>query len=85
MVLAGDFNDWRQRLGSLVVDELGFENAMGMAAPDQRRTWHARRPLFSLDRIYVKNLRVAEVGRLDGEPWSQLSDHLPLFAKLLPG
>jgi len=80
VVLAGDFNDWRQRLGSLVVDELGFENAMGMVAPDQSRTWHARRPLFSLDRICVKNLRVAEVGRLDGEPWSELSDHLPLFA-----
>lgn len=81
VVLAGDFNDWRRELDRFIVTELGFDNAHGYA-PEAARTWHARRPVFSLDRIYTRNVTVTAAKRLDGEPWSHLSDHLPLVAEL---
>lgn len=84
VLLAGDFNDWRRELDRLIVGELGFHNAHGDHAPDAARTWHARRPVFSLDRIYTRNLAVTSASRPIGEPWSTLSDHLPLVAELQP-
>jgi endonuclease/exonuclease/phosphatase family metal-dependent hydrolase len=57
-------------------------NALGDHDPAIGRTWHARRPVFALDRIYARNLNVRRSGRFDGDPWSELSDHLPLFAEL---
>lgn len=82
VLIAGDFNDWRRELEAVFVDGMGFDNALAGHPPDTVRTWHARRPVFSLDRIYTRNLAVGNAGRLSGEPWSQLSDHLPLFAEL---
>ncbi|MDD9933863.1 MAG: endonuclease/exonuclease/phosphatase family protein [Myxococcales bacterium] len=84
VLLAGDFNDWRRDLEGLVLHELGFDDPFAGHAPERLRTWHARRPVFSLDRIYVKHLQAESGGRLDGSPWSELSDHLPLMAHLSP-
>ena len=84
VLLAGDFNDWRLELDRHIVKGLGFSNALGAIAVETTRTWHARRPVFSLDRIYTRNLDVRRAGRFDGDPWSELSDHLPLFAELKP-
>ena len=66
----------------LITRELGFRNVFEGHADHARRTWHARRPVFSLDRIYVKNMVAKRAVRLHGEPWSELSDHLPLWAEL---
>jgi endonuclease/exonuclease/phosphatase family metal-dependent hydrolase len=85
VLLAGDFNDWRRELDHVIVDRLGFRNAFAAHAPEASRTWHARRPLFSLDRIYIRNAEVARAERLEGAPWSELSDHLPLLAELRMG
>jgi endonuclease/exonuclease/phosphatase family metal-dependent hydrolase len=82
IVVAGDFNDWRRDLDRFIVGELGFSNAFAAHEPEAVRTWHARRPLFSLDRIYTRGLTVARADRLHGTPWSELSDHLPLLAEL---
>jgi endonuclease/exonuclease/phosphatase family metal-dependent hydrolase len=82
LLLAGDFNDWRYDLDRFIVGEIGLRNAFADHEPAEVRTWHARRPLFNLDRIYTRNLRVGKAGRLHGAPWSELSDHLPLYAEL---
>jgi endonuclease/exonuclease/phosphatase family metal-dependent hydrolase len=84
VLLAGDFNDWRRDLEGTILGDLGFEDPFARHSPEQVRTWHARRPVFSLDRIYVKNLTTLSAGRLAGDPWSELSDHLPLMADLGP-
>jgi len=76
VLLAGDFNDWPGRLDGIVVDELGFANAF--ADHGAVCTWPAGRPLFNLDRVYVKNLTARRGERLVGGAWSELSDHLPL-------
>jgi endonuclease/exonuclease/phosphatase family metal-dependent hydrolase len=82
VLLAGDFNDWRRELDPVIVDQLGFCNAFAKNGPEMGRTWHARRPVFALDRIYVRDAQIELAQRLDGEPWSGLSDHLPLLAEL---
>jgi len=82
LVLAGDFNDWHGRIEKAVIRDLGLDNALAQLPPLERRTWHARRPLLSLDRIYVRGLEVRQPERLTGEPWSRLSDHLPLGVEL---
>lgn len=82
VVLAGDFNDWTRNLDGIIVRELGFHNVFQDVEDARVWTWHARRPVFSLDRIYARNIEARHVRRLDGAPWSTLSDHLPLLADL---
>jgi endonuclease/exonuclease/phosphatase family metal-dependent hydrolase len=40
-------------------------------------------PFFTLDRIYVRDLEVDGVERHVGAPWSRLSDHVALAARLV--
>lgn len=80
-ILAGDFNDWNRYLDPIVQRDLGVENSLGADAP-LARTWPARRPVFCLDRVYVRNLAVHRTTRLMGDPWTELSDHLPLWCEL---
>lgn len=84
LILAGDFNDWRSQANDHLADELGlvevFEHLHGRHAA----SFPARLPMLPLDRIYVRGLIpvTAKVNR--GEPWSHLSDHLPLTTQLRP-
>jgi endonuclease/exonuclease/phosphatase family metal-dependent hydrolase len=82
VLLAGDFNDWHRKLDRVIVGELGFHNAFAGRHAHAVKTWHSKRPVFSLDRIYVRHLKPKRAERLSGEPWSLLSDHLPLWAEL---
>ena len=43
-------------------------------------TFPSRLPVFSLDRIYVRNLTVKKAWVHTGKPWNTLSDHLPISA-----
>ena len=45
-------------------------------------TYPAKLPVLSLDRIYVRNLKVKRAWVHKGKPWSELSDHLPISAEL---
>ena len=85
LIIAGDFNDWRQR-GHGVLRGVGlrevFEDATGRVA----RTFPARMPLLPLDRIYLRNATARKVDVLSMRPWSHLSDHAALYAEIqLPG
>ncbi len=78
LVIAGDFNDWRDkvtdRLNNLGVHEV-FETMHGRLA----RSFPARMPMLRLDRIYVRGFEVrsAKVHRE-----ARLSDHAALAAHL---
>ncbi len=80
LVIAGDFNDWRERLSHLLRDRLDvhevFESTRGRPA----RSYPAGLPLLSLDRIYVRGLRVKSARMMQGKAWSRLSDHAALSA-----
>lgn len=76
LVVAGDFNDWGQRLHPVMAD-LGLHTFEHIRHP----TFPARLPLLHLDRIYARGLSVRSVQVPHGEAWSRLSDHLPLISE----
>jgi endonuclease/exonuclease/phosphatase family metal-dependent hydrolase len=84
MLAAGDFNDWAGTLDRFARRLPGMRNVLWELPARQRRSFPARRPMLSLDRIYVRGFAVREVRVLHGSPWDQLSDHLPVEAVLEP-
>jgi endonuclease/exonuclease/phosphatase family metal-dependent hydrolase len=82
LIVAGDFNDWSRKASNYLEDELDifevFEKKEGRPA----KSYPAQMPLFTLDRIYVRDMHVLTVQRHVGAPWSKLSDHVALAAKL---
>ncbi|MCA8941467.1 MAG: endonuclease/exonuclease/phosphatase family protein, partial [Planctomycetes bacterium] len=61
VIAAGDFNDWRGNLDKRVRQSGLLENSLWALHRRERRTFPARRPLFALDRIYVRGFRVVRV------------------------
>jgi endonuclease/exonuclease/phosphatase family metal-dependent hydrolase len=79
LVLAGDFNDWGEKLDA-PIREMGLTPAQtqGGAMP---RTFPSRVPVFSLDRIYTRGLQCTSTLVPRGASWARMSDHLPLVAE----
>lgn len=81
LIVAGDFNDWGERLDPSM-------KAAGLSRstlPDASRgplTYPSRLPLFALDRVYVRGLRCTGLFSPRGPAWVRMSDHLPLVAEL---
>ncbi|MGR3498126.1 MAG: endonuclease/exonuclease/phosphatase family protein [Limimaricola soesokkakensis] len=75
-VLAGDMNEWSERVG------LGrLARKFEIHAPG--RSFHARRPVAALDRIATgPGLVIAESGVWHEQPAPAASDHLPIWADL---
>lgn len=82
MVVAGDFNDWRQRATRVLGESLGLEEVAGVYGPRPARTFPSIFPVLRLDRIYVRGFSIVEASVHRGAPWSLLSDHLALGAVL---
>jgi endonuclease/exonuclease/phosphatase family metal-dependent hydrolase len=81
LLVAGDFNDWRNQAQPLLAARLGLAEVF--AGPDARpsRSYPAGLPLFRLDRIYVRGLDLTERAVHHGPPWSLISDHAALSAR----
>ncbi|MBC2768986.1 endonuclease/exonuclease/phosphatase family protein [Pusillimonas minor] len=127
LLIAGDFNDWNNRLAPLFVKQLSLYEVFSVAphaphpgpltipAPLKAlgqslrvlggnggfggrprelgvdgmarttpppRTFPAVFPWFRLDRIYQRGFAVRTARVLHGKPWSQWSDHAPIFTEL---
>ena len=84
LVVAGDFNDWGEKLDA-PMRELGLARA---AAPGARRgacnTFPSLAPVFALDRFYLRGLSCRSTMVPRGTSWARMSDHLPLVAELEP-
>ncbi|HET9579540.1 MAG TPA: endonuclease/exonuclease/phosphatase family protein [Usitatibacter sp.] len=82
LIVAGDFNDWRKQASRYLAAELGlyevFEHSEGKLA----KSYPAALPVFSLDRIYVRDMEIRGAERCVGGTWSRLSDHVALAAHL---
>lgn len=81
VVVAGDFNDWRGAAHRQLLD-CGLVEAFEQQRGRLARSFPALLPLLPLDRIYIRGLQVHEVATPRGQPWTRLSDHLPLHARL---
>jgi endonuclease/exonuclease/phosphatase family metal-dependent hydrolase len=81
LIVAGDFNDWRGR-GQALLAGCGMHEAFVEAHGRFARSFPSRLPLLPLDRIYVRGASAREPRVLGGPPWSRLSDHAPLLARI---
>ena len=79
LVVAGDFNDWRQKAN---LSRSGLKEVFVDTHGKPARTFPARLPLLPLDRIYVRNLNIHNPKALTTRPWSHLSDHVPLSVEV---
>lgn len=82
LVLAGDFNDWGQKLDE-PMRAMGLSRASSAGAL-ANLTFPSRVPIFSLDRIYCRGFSCRHSFVPRGKAWARMSDHLPLIAELLP-
>jgi len=83
LIVAGDFNDWRNLAGR----RLSYSLAMREAFRDKRgrpaRSYPSAFPILRLDRIYVRGFTVHQTQVHQGIPWSRISDHAALSAQLV--
>jgi len=79
VILAGDFNDWRKQ-ASGALNQAGFSEVFETLTGKSALTFPSHMPVLSLDRIYVRNLKVKDARVL--RDWANLSDHLGLWAEL---
>lgn len=85
LVVAGDFNDWRQQADALLGPS-GLTEVYRHTTGRPMRSFPARWPLLRLDRVYVRGVGACRPVSLPRRPWSWLSDHLPLAVDIqLPG
>jgi endonuclease/exonuclease/phosphatase family metal-dependent hydrolase len=82
LIVAGDFNDWRRRAHEMLWRDAGLKEVFVTAYGESAKTFPARFPMLSLDRIYVRNAFVHLPVVLPRRPWSHLSDHAPLAAEI---
>ncbi len=81
VIIAGDFNDWRVRANKILA-QVGFHEAFFEEFGKSAKSFPARWPLLSLDRIYVRNATTHHPEVLHRQPWSHLSDHAPLAVEV---
>jgi len=81
VVVAGDFNDWREQ-AHRVLYSCGLHEAFIAAYGRAARSFPALCPLLRLDRIYVRNASTQKPTVLHRKPWSHLSDHAPLVVQV---
>lgn len=126
LLIAGDFNDWNNKLAPLFVKQLNlfevfavapksgialprldsaidkFKQTIGVTPRDIKqekgvielgnqdaarltpppRTFPAAFPWLRLDRVYQRGFAVRQARVLQGQPWSQISDHAPILTEL---
>lgn len=82
LIIAGDFNDWRNQAGRTIASDLGMHDAFHLHGGQLARTYPARLPLFRLDRIYVRGFSVVHSDVHAGGNWQRLSDHAALSTRL---
>jgi endonuclease/exonuclease/phosphatase family metal-dependent hydrolase len=82
LIIAGDFNDWRDQLSPVLATELGVHDVFAMQEGKPARSYPSRVPLFRLDRIYVRGFSVQHCDVHIGGKWQRLSDHAALSTQL---
>ncbi|MBI4756411.1 MAG: endonuclease/exonuclease/phosphatase family protein [Betaproteobacteria bacterium] len=83
LIIAGDFNDWRNRADTLLAERLGLEEVFMGARGRPARSYPSTLPVFRLDRIYVRGFRIERSEVYFGPPWSKISDHALMSTHLL--
>jgi len=84
LIVAGDFNDWRNSACDLLADRLGLTEVFARNRGRPAKSYPSTLPVFRLDRIYVRGFEIVRAQVHYGEPWSRISDHAVLSACVVP-
>ena len=83
LLIAGDFNDWRERANDWLAKRLGLIEAFTELTGAPARSFPSRLPVLRLDRVYLRGIRPNSCAVHWGRPWSGVSDHALLCVELL--
>ena len=83
LIVAGDFNDWNERLDG-PMHAVGLRRAVLPGAARHPVTFPSIAPVFALDRFYLRGLQATSLMVPRGLAWARMSDPLPLVAELEP-
>ncbi len=83
IILAGDFNDWHNKASDVLYRELNLQEVFIHKFGTPAKSFPAKMPILSLDRIYVRHLLPLQADVHTQSPWTNLSDHLPLTTSLI--
>jgi endonuclease/exonuclease/phosphatase family metal-dependent hydrolase len=81
MIIAGDFNDWRQRAELHLRQDLGLEELFVNLHGRHARTFPVWAPVLPVDRIYYRGVEPVAGECLASEHWRDLSDHAALLGR----
>lgn len=82
LIIAGDFNDWRQKATDPLSVELGLKESGIEFTGQHARTFPSWRPFLALDRVYTRGFKVRDYQVLSGNPWKRMSDHAAVLVEL---
>jgi endonuclease/exonuclease/phosphatase family metal-dependent hydrolase len=80
LVIAGDFNDWRRKADRALTDVLDVREVFEAVRGRPARTFPSVMPMFRLDRIYARGLRITDARVHYTFPAARMSDHAALAA-----
>jgi endonuclease/exonuclease/phosphatase family metal-dependent hydrolase len=82
LIVAGDFNDWKQKFSTAMDEELGLHEAGVTFTGQHAKTFPSWRPFLALDRIYLRRFDVTDYQVLYEVPWRKMSDHAAVVVEL---
>lgn len=85
LIIAGDTNDWTGVPTKQFVTRVGLDEVSRLANGRHAKTFPARQPLLSLDRIYARGMTATSPTVHNDAIWRKLSDHVPLSVELTVG
>ena len=80
LIIAGDFNDWRSKGDRALTEALDLVEVFGAVRGRPARTFPSMLPVFRLDRIYARGLRVLDAHVHYATRGARMSDHAALAA-----
>jgi len=80
LIIAGDFNDWRNHASRLLAHELQLHEVHEASHGRLALSYPAGMPLLRMDRIYVRGL---EIQHCNVHAWKKISDHAALSTTLV--
>jgi endonuclease/exonuclease/phosphatase family metal-dependent hydrolase len=82
LIIAGDFNDWRQKVGNSLAGVLELREVFEHSTGKPARSFPSLMPLLRLDRIYTRGFHVQHTQVHGGPRFATMSDHAALSAVL---
>lgn len=84
LIIAGDFNDWRNRAHDALAERLGMIEVFSGQRRQPPRSFPSVLPLLRMDRIYVRGFAVKRAEVHCDSAWARITDHAALLAQLAP-